>query len=193
VEQLSSLKGWVLLRQFVLLFSSLSASVRAALGEGRRSRRSARSVARTNGLDRGPARRRLVAARGERCVNSVVGAGLQCDVCGGQAECLGWRSSLRPGVRAWSGARATRGVNQNRGRAAFSGPDNCPIARVLRSRCSCRRPLAGQGPDVPVAQPVVDEGEQLAGRGDLGDVLAAAAGVGWPPRPPTARVWSPAW
>jgi hypothetical protein len=33
----------------------------------------------------------------------------------------------------------------------------------------------GQGPDVPVAQPVVDEGEQLAGRGDLGDVLAAAA------------------
>ena len=56
---------------FVLVFSSFSASVRAAPGEGRRSRRSARSVARTNGLDRGPARRRLGAA-GERCVNSVV-------------------------------------------------------------------------------------------------------------------------
>ena len=39
-----------------------------------RSRRSARSVARTNGLDRGPARRRLVVAE-ERSVNSVVGKG----------------------------------------------------------------------------------------------------------------------
>lgn len=32
----------------------------------------------------------------------------------------------------------------------------------------------GHGADVSVAQPVVDEGEQLAGRGDLGDVAAAA-------------------
>src|SRR5258708_10387268 len=93
----------------------------------------------------------------------------------GQAESVGCRSSLRPGARAWSGARATRGVNQNRGHAVVRGPDNYPAARVLRPRCSRRRPLVGQGPDVPVAQPVVDEGEQLAGRGDLGDVLAAAA------------------
>ena len=56
----------------------------------------------------------------------------------------------------------------------FSGPENYPAARVLRPRCSRRRPLVGQGPDVPVAQPVVDEGEQLAGRGDLG--------VFWPRR-----------
>jgi hypothetical protein len=67
--------------EFALVFSSFSASVRAAPGEGRRSRRSARSVARTTGLDRGPARRRLSAA-GERCVNSVVVRGLQCDVYG---------------------------------------------------------------------------------------------------------------
>jgi hypothetical protein len=54
----------------------------------------------------------------------------------------------------------------------FRGPDNYPAARVLRPRCSRRRPLVGQSPDVPVAQPEVDEGEQLAGRGN---VLAAAA------------------
>src|SRR5246127_5364919 len=48
------------------------------------------------------------------------------------------------------------------------GSDNVPAARVLRPRCSCRRLPVGQGADVSVAQPVVDEGEQLAGRGDLG-------------------------
>src|SRR5262245_33788129 len=41
-------------------FWCLSASSRAAPGEGPGSRRSARSVARTNGLDAGPARRMLV-------------------------------------------------------------------------------------------------------------------------------------
>ena len=51
---------------------------------------------------------------------------------------------------------------------------------ITRPRACCVRdayaaaPLVGQGPDVPVAQPVVDEGEQLAGRGDLG--------VFWPRR-----------
>ena len=47
----------------------------------------------------------------------------------------------------------------------FRGPDNHPAARVLRQRCSRRRPLVGQGPDVPIAQPVVDEVSSLrAGR-----------------------------
>ena len=54
------------------------------------------------------------------------------------------------------------------------GSDNLPAARVLRPRCSRRRLTVGHGADVSVAQPVVDEGEQLAGRGDLGDIAAAA-------------------
>src|SRR6478735_2523206 len=52
------------------------------------------------------------------------------------------------------------------------GSDNSTTARVLRPRCS--RGLVGQGTDVSVAQAVVDQGEQLAGRSDLGDVAAAA-------------------
>jgi hypothetical protein len=34
--------------------------------------------------------------------------------------------------------------------------------------------MVGQGADVSVAEPVVDEGEQFAGHGDLGNVAAAA-------------------
>ena len=54
------------------------------------------------------------------------------------------------------------------------GSYNCTTARVLRPRCSRRHLSVGQGADVSVAQPVIDEGEQLAGRGDLGDVTASA-------------------
>jgi len=43
---------------------------------------------------------------------------------------------------AWSGALATRGVNQNGDRAEIRGSDNCATARVLRPRCS-RRHLSG--------------------------------------------------
>jgi hypothetical protein len=109
---------------------------------------------------------------------------------------------------AWSGVRATRGVNHNGDRAEIGGSDNLPAARVLRPRCSRRHLPVGQGADVSVAQPVVDEGEQLAGRDDLGDIAAASGldafaiardlgGVGlapgWPRRPPIARVCCPAW
>ena len=104
--------------------------------------------------------------------------------------------------------RATRGVNHNGDRAEIRGSDNVPAARVLRPRCSRRHLTVGHGADVSVAQPVVDEGEQLAGRGDLGDVAAAAGfdalaiegdlgGVGLAldglERPPIARACCPAW
>ena len=79
-----------------------------------------------------------------------------------------------PRKGAWSGARATRGVNHNGDHAEIRGSDNSPAARVLRPRCSHCHLTVGHRADVSVAQPVVDEGEQLAGRGDLGDVAAAA-------------------
>lgn len=46
--------------------------------------------------------------------------------------------------------------------------------RVLAVPRRCSRRLLGQATDVSVAQAVVDEGEQLAGRGDLADVGAAS-------------------
>src|SRR6266545_803564 len=52
--------------------------------------------------------------------------------------------------------------------------------RVLAASRRCSR-RAGQATDVPVAEPVVDQGEQLAGGGDLADVRAAVladAGAG---------------
>src|SRR5258705_11523007 len=91
----------------------------------------------------------------------------------GQGRILGCRSSLRPARGAWSGARATRGVNHNGDHAEIRGSDNSPAARVLRPRCS-RGPGPVERADLSVAQPVVDQREQLAGRGDLGDVAAAA-------------------
>ena len=59
----------------------------------------------------------------------------------------------------------------------FWGQTNLPTARVLRPRCSRRRPLVGQGPDAPVAQPIVEKGEQFAGRGDLGVFLPRRASM----------------
>ncbi len=52
--------------------------------------------------------------------------------------------------------------------------------RVLAASRRCSR-RAGQATDVPVAEPVVDQGEQFAGGGDLADVRAAVladAGAG---------------
>src|SRR5258705_9000118 len=92
----------------------------------------------------------------------------------GRAESSAAGHPFARAMGAWSGARATRGVNQNGGRAEIRGSDNSPAARVLRPRCSHCHLTVGQGLDVSVAQPVVDEGEQLAGRGDVGDVAAAA-------------------
>ena len=89
---------------------------------------------------------------------------------------------------AWSGAVATRGVNQE-GDHAVGGSDKLATAHVLRPECS-RRPVWVERTDVSVAQPVVDQREQFAGRGNLGDVFAAASCdtvfVGGP-------VWSPVW
>src|SRR5258705_5134380 len=93
----------------------------------------------------------------------------------GRAESSAAGHPFARAMGAWSGARATRGVNQNGDRAEIRGSDNSPTARVLRPRCSHCHLTVGQGSDVSVAQPVVDEGEQLAGRGDVGDVAAAAA------------------
>src|SRR6267378_3926816 len=100
----------------------------------------------------------------------------------GQGRIFGCRSSLRPARGAWSGARATRGVNQYSDHAEIRGSDYWAAARVLRPRCSRRHLTVGHGADVSVAQPVVDEGEQLAGRGDLGGVGLALDGLhGRPP------------
>ena len=74
---------------------------------------------------------------------------------------------------AWSGAVATRGVNQE-GDHAVGGSDKIATAHGLRPECS-RRPVWVERTDVAVAQPVVDQREQFACRGDLGDVLAAAS------------------
>ncbi len=70
------------------------------------------------------------------------------------------------------------------GPAGLAGPKTWRPRAWLPARgwWSCRRGRAGgrrgQGADLPVAQAVVDQGEELAGGGDLGDVagLVAAAG-----------------
>jgi hypothetical protein len=135
VEELSSLKG----RGCVKGSSRWCFRRSRPLCEQRRvravgQRRSARSVARTDGLDRGPARRRLGAA-GERCVNSVVVRGLQCDVYGlGPGQCLGCRSSLRPsssGMERCAGN--TRGQSKPRPRRIFGGQT------ITRPRACCVR------------------------------------------------------
>ena len=74
---------------------------------------------------------------------------------------------------AWSGAVATRGVNQE-WRPRRWGSDMRATARGLRPERS-RRPVSVQRADVSVAQPVVDQREQFACRGNLGDVFAAAS------------------
>jgi len=77
--------------------------------------------------------------------------------------------------------RAGSGINQSGGRRAGRGQTQ-KRSRAARGRaCSPGLVLCGGGvqcPDVLVAHRVEDVGEQLAGRGDLGDVarLGAAAG-----------------
>src|SRR5262245_2113952 len=85
----------------------------------------------------------------------------------------GCRSSLRPAGWAWSGAVATRGVNHV-GDHAGRGSDSAAAAHGLRPECS-RCAGTVKRADVPVAQPVVDQCEQFACRGDLGDVFTAAS------------------
>jgi hypothetical protein len=64
---------------------------------------------------------------------------------------------------AWSGAVATRGVNQE-WRPRRWGSDMRATARGLRPERS-RRPVSVQRADVSVAQPVVNQREQFACRG----------------------------
>ena len=95
------------------------------------------------------------------------------------------RSSLRVArgsrPRGMGLVRAGSGINQEDGRRARWG-QTWGRSRAARGRaCSPGLLLCGargQRPDVPVAHRVEDVGEQLAGRGDLGDVarLDAAAG-----------------
>jgi hypothetical protein len=75
---------------------------------------------------------------------------------------------------AWSGAVATRGVDQAGDHADGSGVMTNGGRARLRPECS-RRPGTVERADVAVAQPVVDQCEQFACRGDLGDVAAAAS------------------
>ena len=124
----------------------------------------------------------------------------------------GWPAARRP--RGMGLVRAGSGINQSTAARAGRG-QTWGRSRAARGRaCSPCLVLCGgggQGSDVPVAHRVEDVGEQLAGRGDLGDVarLGAAAGddgvPGWrapgcrpgcagPPRPaPSAAAASPAW
>ena len=69
---------------------------------------------------------------------------------------------------------ATRGVNQAGDHAEGSGVRQLSGRARLRPECS-RRPGTVECADVAVAQSVVDQCEQFACRGDLGDVAAAAS------------------
>ena len=86
-----------------------------------------------------------------------------------------------PAAGAWGGF-ARRAAGSIRGAAAppRGGGQTCTRSRAARVRAcaSCAPARAGERPDLPVAHGVEDAGEQLAGRGGLGDVarLVAAAG-----------------
>jgi hypothetical protein len=92
---------------------------------------------------------------------------------------------------AWGVARAGSGVNQRHGRAAGGGGQTCGRSRAARVR-ACSGGIVdsgrgvfdsgpgGQGSRLPVAQRVEDAGEQVAGRGGLGDVARWGAAAGGP-------------
>ena len=135
-----------------------------------------RPRARTNGLDAGPARC-MLSADARRSAARLCGCGSfsKCDaqIRWAGPDWSGRRSSLRPaGVGMKRCGSTTRG--QSRGDHAGYGGQT-----VRRPRACCVRGAHAalrwsQGADVPVAQPVVDQGEQFARRGDRGDVRAAA-------------------
>src|ERR1700756_3127102 len=111
---------------------------------------------------------------GEDCV--VVGLlhAVMCRYVGAGPGWSGCRSSLRPAVWACSGAVATRGVDQAGDHADGSGVMTHGGRARLRPECS-RRLGSVERADVAVAQTVVDQREQFACRGDLGDIAAAAS------------------
>src|SRR5436305_3981215 len=67
-------------------------------------------------------------------------------------------------------------IRETRPRRRGQTASDLAPGRAGSGGCSCCRRLLGQAADVAVAQAVVDEGEQLAGGGDLGDVVAAPYG-----------------
>jgi len=75
---------------------------------------------------------------------------------------------------SWSGAVATRGVDQAGDHAGGSGVMTKSGRARLRPECSGCFGMVERA-DVAVAQPVVDQREQFACRSDLGDVAAAAS------------------
>jgi hypothetical protein len=122
-------------------FCRLSASVETASGKDRGSRRSARSVARTNGLDAGPAWC-MLSTRPEGRHDCVVVSLLQAAMV---ADTLG-QGRIGPAAGhpfaqllwAWSGAVATRGVDQAGDHADGSGVMTFGGRARLRPECSGR-------------------------------------------------------
>ncbi len=119
----------------------------------------------------------------------AVFSNVRCGRCGGTGG-SGCRSSLRRRRGRHGVVRPQPGgVNQSRRPRHRGGGQTCVRPRVLAAP-ERRSRRSGQATDVPVAQPVVDQGEQLAGGGDLGDVRAAAfgqPGPGGPIGPPWRR------
>ena len=159
--------------------------MRAALSEGRwvKTQRPQRRP-RTNGLDGGPARRRLVRARDRRGSESRVDfcMWLWCNV--SSAMCTGRGRAELPRLPVipspGQGGYFSGTAKQHAGSITLAttpprqGSDSTAAARVLRPGSSRRRTV-GQCADMPVAQPVVEPCEQFSCRGNLGDVRAAAA------------------
>ena len=78
------------------------------------------------------------------------------------------------GARAWSGAAAARRA-QSLARPPVRGSRRHELAPVAASEPVTPPPGVGEAADLAVAQAVEDQGEELAGRGDAGDVAARAA------------------
>jgi hypothetical protein len=88
-----------------------------------------------------------------------------------------------PAAGAWGGPRRAAGSIRAAAAPPGGGGQTCGRSRAARVRaCSPglgeRAAGGGQGPDLPVAHRVEDAGEQLAGRGGLGDVLRLLAAAG---------------
>ena len=160
----------------------------AAAGPGERTggSRTGRSPAGIAGAARRPGRSRLRAdnrAAGDR-------RACGCGGCGPHGQLWCWRAWLRSSLRVARGmaprgmglVRAGSGINQMPRPRRRGGGQTRKRSRAARGRaCSSGLVLRAGGvqcPDVPVAHRVEDVGEQLAGRGDLGDgaCLGAAAG-----------------
>ena len=151
----------------------------AGQGPGRARPASAGAVGVLDAAGRDP----IIGRRGTGCVRLQLVAGSMGSSGAGAPGCghpSGWPAARGRGAWGWS-ARAAGSIR--RPAAARGGGRTRKRSRAARGRacslCLLRgRGGVGQGPDLPVAHRVEDVGEQLAGRGDLGDgaCLGAAAG-----------------